>query len=241
LANMPLLSRQGRIIYLGSLGRIERCDAEAALARLDRNDVIYLDVPPVSDKKIKKALNNLSGIIPWFSRADESVFKRYRTSLLVNVCLVLILLYMTMGAQFESFLLPLILMLSIPFSLAGTGPAMALFGINLDSGAVLGLITLFGLVINNGLILFEIGDQRIGSGLSASRAVYGGAAERVRPILITTVTTVIALLPLVLSPLAVSQKSMAVAMMGGIIASTVLSLFILPLVLLRFFVWRETK
>jgi len=253
LANMPLLNREGKIIYLGSLGRIERCDAEAALVRLDRNDVIYIDVPSVSDnknakmtekktgRKIKKALNNLSGVIPWFSRTDESVFNRYRNSLLVTVCLVLILLYMTMGAQFESFFLPLILMLSIPFSLAGTGPAMALFGINLDSGAVLGLITLFGLVINNGLILFEIGDQRICSGFSACNAVYGGAAERVRPILITTVTTLIALLPLVLSPLAVSQKSMAVAMMGGIIASTALSLFILPLVLLRFFAWRESR
>ena len=239
LARTPLLNREGNTVYIGSLARIERREAQAALARLDRNDVVYLDVAPLPGNKLINSINKLSAVFPWFAKDNESVFHTYRNSLIINICLVLVLLYMTMGAQFESFLLPLILMLGIPFSLAGAGPALMLFNVNLDSGAVLGLITLFGLVVNNGLLLYEIGDQRIKAGFAPALAVYGGAAKRFKPVLITTVTTVIVLLPLVFIPLANTQKSMAAAMLGGILASTALSLFVLPPVLSRFFAWRK--
>jgi multidrug efflux pump subunit AcrB len=238
LENVPLLNREGKAVYLGSLGRIQRHQAESALARLDRSDVIYLDLMP--GQNLKETIRELSGR-PWFSRADESVFRKYKYSLLINVALVLILLYMTMGAQFESFILPLILMLSIPFSLAGAGPAMLLFGRALDSGAVLGLIALFGLAVNNGLILFEIGNERICLGQTPAAAVYGGCVERLRPVLITSATTVFALMPLAINPLGASQASMSAAMMGGLAASTLLSLFALPPALIRFFTWRETR
>ncbi|MDR2435514.1 MAG: efflux RND transporter permease subunit [Treponema sp.] len=238
LENIPLRTPRGKIVYLGSLGRIERRESEAALARLDRSDVMYLDLPPSKDRKTAEALKEISAGFSWFDRASESVFSRYRNSLLLNICLVLILLYMTMGAQFESFLLPLILMLTIPFSIAGSGPALLLFGAALDSGAALGLTALFGLVVNNGLILFEISDEKIRSGCSPGAAVYRGASQRLRPVLITTATTIFALLPVALNPLGNAQKSMAAAMLGGLAASTLLSLFALPPVLVRFFRWR---
>lgn len=241
LENIPLRTPQGKIVFLGSLGRIERREAEAALARLDRSDVMYLDMPPSKDRKIAGAVKKISADFSWFDRASESVFSRYRNSLLLNICLVLILLYMTMGAQFESFLLPLILMLTIPFSIAGSGPALLLFGAALDSGAALGLTALFGLVVNNGLILFEVSDEKIRSGCSPAAAVYRGASRRLRPVLITAATTVFALLPVALNPLGNAQKSMAAAMLGGLAASTLLSLFALPPVLIRFFRWRGKR
>jgi multidrug efflux pump subunit AcrB len=237
LENLPLLTPQGNRVFLGSLGRVERRESEAALARLDRGDVIYLDLLPLSGRgkgfagEVQKAAAGL----PWLSRADESAFTRYRASLFFTLALVLILLYMTMGAQFESFLLPLILMLAIPFSLAGTGPALFLAGAGLDSGAALGLTVLFGLVVNNGIILYEIGEEKIRLGLSPGRAVFSGARERLCPVLITTVTTILALLPLVIAPLGASQRSMAVAMIGGIVSAALLSLFALPPVFIRFF------
>ena len=241
LEHIPLLTPQGKTVYLGSLGSIEHREAEAALARLDRSDEIYLDMPPSKDRNVSAALRETVTRFSWFNRADESVFSRYRNSLLLNICLVLILLYMTMGAQFESFLLPLILMLTIPFSLAGAGPALLLFGARLDSGAALGLTALFGLVVNNGLILFEISDEKIRSGGSPAGAVYRGAAELLRPVLITTATTVFALLPVAINPLGSAQKSMAAAMLGGLAASTLLSLFALPPVFIQFFRWRENN
>jgi len=236
LENVPLRTGQGKTVYLGSIGRIERREAEASLARLDRSDVIYADI--VSAGKLPITVEKTAARFSWFTGADDSAFSRYRNSLIVYVLLVLILLYMTMGAQFESFLLPLILMMSIPFSLAGAGPALLLTGAMIDSGAVLGLTALFGLVVNNSLVLFEISDEKIRAGISVAAAVYSGARERLQAIIITTATTVFALLPLVLSPLGNSQKSMAAAMLGGLAASTLLSLFAIPPVLIRFFKWK---
>jgi len=239
LEQIPIRTPQGKAVYLGSLGRIERKEAEAALARLNRSDVLYADI--LAEKKLPAEINNTA------ARADESAFSRYKNSLVLYVLLVLILLYMTMGAQFESFLLPLILMLSIPFSLAGAGPALLITGSKIDSGAVLGLTALFGLVVNNSLILYEISDQKICetfyvTEVSVTEAVCHGAAERLQAILITTTTTIFALLPLILSPMGNSQKSMAAAMLGGLIASTLLSLFAIPHVLIRFFKWKnQTK
>jgi multidrug efflux pump subunit AcrB len=233
LEQIPLRTGQGKTVYLGSIARIEQKEAEASLARLDRSDVVYADIN--AEKENSSIVKNLTSQFPWFSGADESVFRRYSKSLLFYIILVLVLLYMTMGAQFESFSLPLILMLSIPFSLAGAGPALIISGSKIDSGAVLGLTALFGLVVNNSLILFEISEQKIRAGLPVAAAVYRGARERLQAILITMTTTVFALLPLIFSPLGNSQKSMAAAMIGGLTVSTLLSLFAIPSVLIRFF------
>ncbi|MCL2184361.1 MAG: efflux RND transporter permease subunit [Treponema sp.] len=230
LEQIPLRTSQGKTVFLGSLGRIERMEAEAALARLDRTDVIYADI--VSVKEIPSSIKKIA------VQADESVFSRYRNSLLLFIFLILILLYITMGAQFESFLLPVILMMTIPFSLAGAGPALLIAGSKIDSGAVLGLTALFGLVVNNSLILYEICEQKIRSGLSPAFAVWRGACERLQAILITMATTIFALLPLILSPMGNSQKSMAAAMLGGLTVSTLLSLFVIPAILIRYFKWK---
>jgi len=236
LEQIPLKTTQGKIVYLGSIGKIERREAEASLARLNRSDVIYADI--ASGKKMAKTANKTAVQFSWFKGVDESVFVRYRNSLFLYVFLVIILLYMVIGAQFESFLLPLILMLSIPFSLAGAGPLLLITGSMIDSGAVFGLAALFGLVVNNSLILFEVSGEKISAGFSVAAAVYRGAAERLQAILITTATTVFALLPLVLSPMGNSQKSMAAVMLGGLAASTLLSLFAIPPVLIMFFKWK---
>jgi multidrug efflux pump subunit AcrB len=228
LEQIPLKTPQGKTVFLGSLGSIERRDADAALTRLERGDVSYITLQPNAGKHV-------AGVFSWFNQTGESVFSRYRNSLLLYVFLVLILLYMTMGAQFESFLLPLILMITIPFSLAGAGPALLITGAKLDSGAILGMAALFGLVVNNSLILFEISEEKIKNGHNAVSAVYLGASERLYAVLITTTTTVFALLPLILSPLGNTQRSMAAAMLGGLAASTLLSLFAIPPVLLRYF------
>jgi multidrug efflux pump subunit AcrB len=219
----------GAPVFLGTVGRVERGEAPAVLARLDRADVVYLDALPAPGGGAAQSRSMVERQDPsGLSRADESAFSRYRTSLTATVFLVLVLLYLTMGAQFESFFLPVILMLSIPFALAGTGPALFLSGQRLDSGSVLGLVVLFGLVVNNGILLYERAAEKIGSGLPAVQAAYAGAAERFRPVLITTLTTLFALLPLLLVPMGASQRSMAAAMLGGISASTFLTLFALP-------------
>jgi multidrug efflux pump subunit AcrB len=235
LEDIPLLGSRGMPVFTGSLGRIRRSESAAALARLDRSDVIYLDVFPAAGqgKAVSAELEKLSRRFR-FSRADESVFIRYRGSLLLTLGLVLFLLYLSLGAQFESFTLPFILLLTVPFSLAGSGPLLFLSGLSPDSGTVLGLTALFGLSVNNAIVLYEISVEKRNRGVSPSAAVYSGALERLRPMLISTATTLFALLPLVISPLGNSQRSMALAMLGGMGFSLVFTLFALPPVFVRF-------
>jgi multidrug efflux pump subunit AcrB len=235
LEGLPVAQTESGALFLGSVSAIEKRETEARLARLDRADVIYLEISEndANSRDLPKIIENLTKSTAGVSRSDESAFSQYRTSLIVTVVLVAILLYMTMASQFESFFLPVILMLSIPFSIAGVGPALFLSSSGLDSGSVLGLVVLFGLVVNNGIILYEISVEKIDRGLPLVQAVFTGAIERLRPILITTLTTIFSLLPLAISPFGSSQKSMAAAMLGGIIASTLLSLFALPPVFVK--------
>jgi len=237
LEQIPIRTGYGKNVYLGSLGKIERREAEASLTRLDRADAVYADI--TTEKNSQDYIKKFASRYSWFTQADESAFERYRNTLLLYIILVLILLYMTMGAQFESFLLPLVLMMSIPFSLAGAGPALLLTSAKIDSGAILGLIALFGLVVNNSLILFEISEEKINKGISVAAAVLSGARERFHAILITMITTIFALLPLIFSPLGNSQKSMAAAMLGGLTASTLISMFAIPVILTRYFKWKQ--
>ncbi|AEF82952.1 efflux RND transporter permease subunit [Leadbettera azotonutricia] len=219
-------------VFLSALNKIERKEADVALARQDRSDVIYLDLLPAAGKE--NALRAFIKTLPLeISRADESVFEKYYFSLVLTVVLVVLLLYLALAAQFESFFLPLILMLAIPFSLVGAGPLLFICGSGLDSGSVLGLIVLFGLAVNNGIVLYEVGEEKTRLGLAPVQAVFKGALERFRPVLITTLTTIFALLPLIFSP-GSSQRSMSAAMLGGITASALLSFFALPPIIISF-------
>ncbi|MDR0312596.1 MAG: efflux RND transporter permease subunit [Treponema sp.] len=213
-------------IFLSSLGKVERRETKAALIRQDRSDAVYLDLIPVPGKE-KELSSFLNKNVGTYIRTDESVFSRYRLILIGTLVLVIVLLYLTMAAQFESFKLPLIIMLSIPFGLAGAGPLLSFFGMGLDSGSVLGLIVLFGLAVNNGIILYEASLENIGKGFKPALAVYKGSLERFRPVLISALTTVFGLIPLLLSP-GPSQRSMALAMLGGLTISTLLTIFALP-------------
>jgi multidrug efflux pump subunit AcrB len=241
LSVIPARAQEGGPVPIGTVGSIIEEFSPVSLARLDRSDAVYIDMTAKDGREralrdmFEKQFTKSEG----FHRAGETVFAKYRVSLAVTIALVVVLLYLTMGAQFESWTMPLVLMLTIPFSLAGAGPALLLFGANLDSGAVIGIVTLFGIVVNNGIVLYETSLEHIGNGSTVARSVYCGARERFKPVLATTLTTVIVLLPLVLSPTAASQKAMASAMLGGIIASTVLTLFVLPAIFM--YVLKESE
>ena len=236
IESIPVMASGGTPVFIGAIAKVERGESDAEVARLDRSDIMYLDFYPDTNKKISFSsfMENIMQSGQGISRSDESAFNRYKTSLIITVILVIILLYMTLGAQFESFILPLIFMITIPFSLAGAGPALWLVNAGLDSGSVLGLVVLFGLVVNNGIVLYEITLEKVRGGASVIKAVYSGASTRVRPVLVTALTTVFGLLPVLVSPLGATQRSMAASMFGGVAVSTLLTLFIFPFIFLRF-------
>jgi len=224
LEGTPVIGPSGAAVALASVASIHRLETDTALYRLDRQDVVYLDVQNPRAPGALSASLSLPGLL----RVDESVLKRYRGILVETLCLVLLLLYLTLASQFESPFLPLLLLWTIPFSLAGTGPLLAALDAPMDTSAAIGLVILFGVAVNNGIVLYEHFQEKLAQGLRVPRAVYRGAVERLPAVLVTSATTLCALIPVLLSPPGSPQRSLSAALAGGLVSSTFITLFVLP-------------
>jgi multidrug efflux pump len=157
-------------------------------------------------------------------------FKESSTSLLFAFLLALGLIYLVLAAQFESFRDPFIILFTVPLALLGAILSLWYFNQTLNIFSEIGIIMLIGLVTKNGILIVEFANQRKAAGLSKNQAVISAAASRLRPILMTSLSTVLGILPIALALGAGSESrvSMGIAVIGGLILSTFLTLFIVP-------------
>jgi HAE1 family hydrophobic/amphiphilic exporter-1 len=149
----------------------------------------------------------------------------------VAILMALVLVYMLMAGQFERFLDPLIVMLSVPVALVGVVPTLLLTGTTLNIQSIMGLVMLVGIVVNNAIVLVDaINLLRRERRLGAAEAVLEAGRLRLRPILMTTTTTVLGLLPLALGfgPGADIQAPLARVVIGGLTVSTLVTLVLVP-------------
>ncbi|KGE05163.1 efflux RND transporter permease subunit [Pseudohaliea rubra] len=152
------------------------------------------------------------------------------SSLLFVFAFALLLIYLVLAAQFESFRDPLAIMLTVPMALTGGLLTLWYFGQTLSIFSQIGLIMLIGLVTKNGILIVEFANQRRAAGLSIAEAVEDAAAARFRPILMTTLSTVLGTLPIALALGAGAQSRipLGLAVIGGMLVGSFLSLFIVP-------------
>lgn len=151
----------------------------------------------------------------------------------LSIIMALILIYMVMAGQFERFFDPLIVMFSVPLAIIGVVPTLLLTGTTINMQSLMGLIMLIGIVVNNAIVLIDyINLMRRDRGMSVRRAVVESGKLRLRPILMTTLTTVLGLLPLSfgIGAGAELQASLARVVIGGLIASTMVTLVFIPVV-----------
>ncbi len=148
------------------------------------------------------------------------------------LALALFLVYVIMASTFEHLLHPLVILFSVPLAAVGVVAALALWGLPLGIVAAIGVIVLAGVVVNNAIVLVDAINQLRAEGLPRDRAVAEAAATRLRPILITTLTTVLGLLPLAFGVGAGAevQQPLAVTLIGGLSTSTLLTLGVIPAV-----------
>ncbi len=146
--------------------------------------------------------------------------------------LALILIYLVLAAQFESFVDPFIIMLTVPLALAGALLSLWLFGQTLNIFSEIGMIMLIGLVTKNGILIVEFANQKREQGLSVADAVVEASRQRLRPILMTSLATSFGALPIALSlgAAAASRVPLGIVVVGGIIFSLILTLFVIPAV-----------
>jgi multidrug efflux pump len=168
-----------------------------------------------------------------YSTALDGQSKEFRESsgnLYFAFAFALILIYLVLSAQFESFRDPLTIMFTVPLALAGTLLSLWYFSETLNIFSQIGVIMLIGLVTKNGILIVEFANQRKASGMSIYDSIVGAAKARFRPILMTSLSTVLGILPIALALGAGSESrvSMGIAVIGGLIFSTVLTLFVIP-------------
>ena len=153
-------------------------------------------------------------------------------SMRLAIFLAVFMVYLVMASQFESLLHPFVILFSVPFALIGLLGTLYLFGVTISIVVLIGTILLAGIVVNNAIILVDYTNRLRRSGLDKVEALKQAGRVRLRPILMTTATTVLGLLPMALGLGAGSElrRPMALAVVGGLITSTVLTLLIIPAV-----------
>ena len=145
-------------------------------------------------------------------------------------CLALILIYLILSAQFESFVDPLIIMITVPLALAGALLSLFIFGQTLNIFSEIGMIMLIGLVTKNGILIVEFANKKREEGLDKKEAILQAAQQRLRPILMTSLATALGALPIALGlgASSTSRVPLGIVVVGGILFSLLLTLFVIP-------------
>ena len=172
---------------------------------------------------------------------DSKDFMESSSSLMFAFLLAIVLIFLVLSAQFESFKDPIIVMMTVPLALTGALVFMWYFDVTMNIFSQIGIIMLVGLVSKNGILIVEFANQRKEAGYSKLDAIRYASAARFRPILMTSLSTILGVLPLALGwgEGAASRVAMGVAVVGGLTISTLLTLYVVPSIYL--FISSETK
>ena len=161
---------------------------------------------------------------------DSKDYRESSSSLMFAFILALVLIYLILSAQFESFKDPLIIMLTVPLAIAGALVFMYFGGITMNIFSQIGIIMLIGLVAKNGILIVEFANQKQEAGEDKMQAIKDASLQRLRPILMTSASTILGLLPLMFASGEGANQRIAMgnAVVGGMLVSTFLTMFIVP-------------
>ncbi|MBI4552975.1 MAG: efflux RND transporter permease subunit [Candidatus Latescibacteria bacterium] len=237
LALLRVRSRSGKLVPLSSLVTYEERPAMQSITRRDRERAIsvFANVAPGhSQNEALGLVEQFSKNLPIGTRAvlggASVAFRESMSSLLFALILGIIVAYMVLASQFNSFLHPITVLTILPLSIAGASGALWLMGKSLSIFSMIGFLLLMGIVKKNSIILVDYANQVREKGLNAHDAMLQAGPIRLRPILMTSAATFMAALPIALGlgQGAEIRTPMAIGVIGGLIVSTALSLLVVP-------------
>ncbi|RFC53288.1 efflux RND transporter permease subunit [Brumimicrobium aurantiacum] len=238
LQEINVRSKSGELIPLSNLVDIKDESSPPQLFRYNRYVSATVSAAPVPGKTIGDGIAEMDKIAeeildPSFSTSLAGTSKEFAESggsLIFAFGLALVLVYLVLSAQFESFRDPFTIMLTVPLALAGAVLTLWLFDQTLNIFSQIGIIVLVGLVTKNGILIVEFANQRKKAGLTLKSAIIDASSERFRPILMTSLATILGALPiaLALGDAATSRIPMGLSIIGGLTFSLVLTLYIIP-------------
>lgn len=237
IKKIQLQTKDGEFVFIDGLIEISKDKSEASINRFDRDRKILVtaNLNGVNLDVVVDALNNkLSNLLEDGYRyrytGDIELMDDTAAAFGYTVLLAVLLIYLILASLYESFLQPLIIMVSMPLSFTGVSLALFLTGNPFSVFVMIGLMLLMGMVGKNGVLVVDFANSAIKAGKNIDDAILEAGAARLRPILMTTFAMIFAMLPLAISSSAghESNSPMAIAIIGGLISSTILALFVVP-------------
>ncbi len=240
IPNLYVRNNKGDNISLATVVKIEPNANPPSLYHFNRYKSATISASLAEGKTIGDGVEAMQAI------ADEMLDESFQTSLsgpsrdyaesssntAFAFLLALLLIFMVLAAQFESFRDPLIIMITVPLAIAGALLSLWLFGHTLNIFSEIGMIMLIGLVTKNGILIVEFANKKRAEGMGIRQAAIEAASLRLRPILMTSLATALGALPIALSlgSAATSRIPLGIVVVGGILFSLLLTLFIIPAV-----------
>lgn len=213
---------------LGLIRRINRKRVMSISANLNGADL------KTASEQVKQSLSTVfqGKEIDWRIGGQDAARKESEKSLMLTVLLSIFLIYLLLASQFESLRQPIIILMAVPLCIVGVALLLLVIGMNISALVFVGFIILAGISVNTSIVLVDTINQLRVTGMEIKTAIIQASSNRLRPILMTALTTIIGLLPMAL---AVGQgggmrKPLAITVIGGLISSTVLTLIVVPLI-----------
>jgi HAE1 family hydrophobic/amphiphilic exporter-1 len=241
VGSVPLVTVGGQTIPAESVMRMNRHEGPVSIERLDQQRIVTVS-GTLGDRDLGAVMRELDSRLRPVSKPEGYDFRyggEYEEQqeafreLTVAAILALMLVYMVMAAQFESLRDPFIILFSIPLAAIGVIATLVLTHTTFNMQAFLGVIMLVGIVVNNAIILIDYMNQlRREHGYKLHEAVVTAGTRRLRPVLMTTITTVLGLIPMAIGIGEGSelQAPMARVVIGGLMSSTLITLVVIPVI-----------
>ncbi|OEF25659.1 multidrug efflux RND transporter permease subunit [Vibrio rumoiensis] len=238
LSKIYLRTDNGELITLDTVTTIEEIASANRLSHTSKQKSITLSanagdgytLGQVLDYLDQHAIENLPSDITVSYSGESKDFKENQSSVLVIFALALLVAYLVLAAQFESFINPLVVMFTVPMGVLGGFLGLYVMGQGLNIYSQIGMIMLIGMVTKNGILIVEFANQLRDKGIEFEKAIIDAAARRLRPILMTAFTTIAGSLPLVMSTGAGYESRIAVGtvVLFGMSFATLVTLFVIP-------------
>lgn len=228
----------GTLIPMQALVSVKETGANPDLRRIDRLPAVVISASLADGYDLGSALTYLNNLavdnLPPEARVSyqglSREFQESSAAIYLTFGLAFVIVFLVLAAQFESWIHPLIIMLSVPLAVTGALLALWWSGISLNIYSQIGIIMLLGLMAKNGILIVEFANQLRDRGYAVKDAILEGASLRFRPVLMTTISTVFGAVPLVIATGAgaESRAAIGVVILGGLVFATTLTLFIIP-------------
>ncbi|NYF24046.1 efflux RND transporter permease subunit [Sporosarcina sp. JAI121] len=241
LKNLKLRTPAGNFISLREVAKIDIAEGPVSIQRVDQAHSVTFNLKYESTQSLGKMTTKVNDVMDGLNLPEEieltfggdrELFESAINDMIMAVLLAVVLVYIVMAAQFESFKYPFVIMFSVPLMVIGVALGLFLTKTPISVTAVIGILVLVGIVVNNGIVLVDYINQRKEAGMDSYDAIIASVRDRVRPILMTALTTILGLLPLALGIGEGTEMNqpMGIAVIGGLLSSTLLTLYIVPII-----------